>query len=76
MDSDEITIHDLYPHMSEAELHVAEQNLQRYVALVVRVYERLTAEGKCWPDPPSEADLTAAGKHPRIPDERSNSTNN
>jgi len=41
-----IPIRDLYPHTSKAELAVAEANLRRYVALVVRVYDRLKAEGK------------------------------
>lgn len=44
-----ITIRDLYPHMSAEELAVAEANLRRYVAVVVRIYERLKAEGKSWP---------------------------
>jgi len=61
---------DLYPHMSEAELAVAEANLKRYVALIVRIYDRLKSEGKSWPDPP---DLTTSGKHPTIQPERSNS---
>ena len=46
-----ITIHDLYPHMSEEELAVAEANLRRYVAVIVRIYDRLQAEGKPWPKP-------------------------
>jgi hypothetical protein len=44
-----ITIRDLYPHMSEEDLAAAEANLKRYVAVVVRIYERLKAEGKSWP---------------------------
>ena len=35
-----ITIRDLYPHMSEADLAVAEANLKRYVALIVRIHDR------------------------------------
>jgi len=66
-----ITIQDLYPHMSEAELVVAEANLKRYVALIVRIHDRLQAEGKSWPDPP--VNLTASGMHHTIPGERSNS---
>jgi hypothetical protein len=56
-----ITIRDLYPHMSEAELAVAEANLKRYVAVIVRIYDRLKAEGKSWPDP--SPDLTVSGMH-------------
>ena len=75
-----ITIRDLYPQMSEADLAVAEENLRRYVALVVRIYERLQAEGKPWPKaclgaeaPVSPADLTLSATHPNIARERSNS---
>ena len=49
-DNKPITIRDLYPHMNEEELAVAEANLRRYVAVVVRIYERLKAEGKSWPE--------------------------
>ena len=67
-----ITIRDLYPHMSEADLSVAEANLKRYVALIVREFmTRLNSEGKCWPDPP--ANLTVSEMHRTIPGERSNS---
>ena len=47
-----ITIRDLYPHMSEVDLAVAEANLKRYVALLVRIHDRLKAEGEPWPNPP------------------------
>lgn len=75
-----ITIRDLYPQMSEADLTVAADNLRRYVALVVRMHERLQAEGKAWPAsdvgveaPTSGADLTLSATHPNIARERSNS---
>ena len=72
-----ITIRDLYPHMSEADLAVAEANLKRYVALIVRIYDRLKADGKSWPSAELRADvpadLTLSAKHPRIAHERSNS---
>lgn len=66
-----ITIRDLYPHMSEADLAVAEANLKRYVALIVMISDRLKAQGKSWPDPPvnltvSEMDRTIPAKG-RIP---------
>jgi hypothetical protein len=48
-DNKPITIRDLYPHMSEEDLAVAEANLKRYAAVIVRIYERLKAEGKSWP---------------------------
>lgn len=44
-----ITIRDLYPNMSDAELAEAEANLKAYVAVIVRIYDRLKAEGKEWP---------------------------
>jgi hypothetical protein len=66
-----ITIRDLYSHMSAAELAVAEANLKRYVALLVRIHDRLKAEGKSWPDSP--VNLTASEMHRTIPGERSNS---
>jgi hypothetical protein len=44
-----VTIRDLYPHMTDAELAAAEANLKRYVTVIVRIYERLKAEGKSWP---------------------------
>lgn len=40
----EITIRDLYPHMDEASLKEAEENLQRYFEFVLRVYERIRSE--------------------------------
>jgi hypothetical protein len=69
-----ITIRDLYPHMSDEELAVAEANLKRYVAVLVRIYDRLKAEGKSWPDARTfPADLTLSESDFSIPDERSNS---
>ena len=66
-----VTIRDLYPHMSEAELAVAQANLKRYVALLVRIHDRLKGDGKSWPDSP--VNLTASEMHRTIPGERSNS---
>jgi hypothetical protein len=39
-----ITIADLYPELSEAEQKEARENLDRYLELVVRIYERATSE--------------------------------
>jgi hypothetical protein len=44
-------IRRLYPQMTDAELQIARDNLRRYVAVVVRIYDRLKAEGKTWPPP-------------------------
>jgi hypothetical protein len=38
------TIRDLYPHLSENELAEAEQILERYLALVLRIFERTDSE--------------------------------
>jgi len=44
-------IRRLYPHMTDAELRTARDNLRWYVAVIVRIYDRLKAEGKSWPPP-------------------------
>lgn len=67
-----ITIRDLYPSMRDEELAIAEANLKRYVAVIVRIYDRLKAEGKSWPAPPPP-DLTPSGNDLIIPNERSTS---
>jgi hypothetical protein len=38
------TIRDLYPHFTEQELAEAEDNLERYLALVLRIFERMESE--------------------------------
>lgn len=70
----EITIRDLYPHMSDEQLAVVEANLRRYVAVLLRIHDRLKREGKTWPPPLKPGDLTTSRKHPIIPTERSNVT--
>ena len=42
-------IRKLYPHMTDAELRIARANLRGYVAVIVRICDRLKAEGKEWP---------------------------
>ena len=42
-------IRKLYPHMTDAELRIARDNLKRYTAVIVSIYDRLKAEGKEWP---------------------------
>jgi hypothetical protein len=39
------TIHSLYPNLNEKELAKAEENLERYLALVLRMFERMEIEG-------------------------------
>ena len=38
------TIRDLYPHLDEAQLKEAEDNLQRYFEIALRIYDRLESE--------------------------------
>jgi hypothetical protein len=35
------TIRDLYPHFNDKELAAAKENLERYLVLVLRIFERL-----------------------------------
>jgi hypothetical protein len=41
----------LYSHMTDDEVREAQRNLQRYLAVIVKIYDRLKAEGKQWPKP-------------------------
>ncbi len=38
------TIRELYPHLNEDQLREAEDNLQRYFEIALRIYERLESE--------------------------------
>lgn len=38
------TLRDIYPDLTEEQLKQAEENLDRYLALVLRIYERLRSE--------------------------------
>ena len=38
------TLRDLYPDLTDEELEEAEENLQGYLNVVLRIYERLQAE--------------------------------
>ena len=40
----EITIRALYPTLSDTELETAEENLERYIELALRIYERIRSE--------------------------------
>ncbi len=41
-----LTIHNLYPELSETQLAEAEENLGRYIELVLRICERMELEIK------------------------------
>ena len=50
MDKERVpTIRDLYPDLNDAELAEAEDNLDRYIALVAGIVERLEREGHLTP---------------------------
>lgn len=38
------TIRDLYPDLNEGQLEEAEENLNRYIEIVLRIFERTEAE--------------------------------
>jgi len=40
------SLKDLYPHFTDEELKAAEEDLERYLAVMIRIAERLKAEGK------------------------------
>ena len=42
-------IRKLYPHMTDEELREARENIRRYLAVIIRISERLSTEGKHWP---------------------------
>jgi hypothetical protein len=63
------SLHDLYRRLSSEELCLAEENLDRYVELTLRMYERIVS------DPEGYAQfkaLTASATHPTMNSERSN----
>jgi hypothetical protein len=68
--SDLISLKTLYPELSPDQRSEAEFNIRRYLAVVIRMAERLEAEGISVAD----VDLTASGTRANVPDERSNPT--
>ena len=59
-----ITLRDLYPHLTDDQLEEAEANLERYLAVMMRIAERLRLEGYDLTAP----DLTGSGTNVNIPD--------
>ena len=49
-DQKPIAIADLYPDFTKEELEEAEVNLRRYLAVLLRMSERLEAEGRTMSD--------------------------
>lgn len=70
---DPITIRDLFPHFTEEQLADAEAAFRRYIAVMVRIYERVRSE-----QGPEAArrlcygDLTDPASSSNVPGERSN----
>jgi hypothetical protein len=58
-------IHDLYPELTETELAEAEDNLERYAALVLRILERTQSERNPQPTPLTRHDGTLPCTLPR-----------
>jgi len=44
----DLTIRDLYPHLDENRLREAEENLERYVELVLRMYQRIQVDPEAY----------------------------
>ena len=38
-----------YPYMTDDQIREVQRNLRRYVQVIIRIYDRLKAEGKEWP---------------------------
>ena len=43
-----ISIKDLYPNLSEEELRTAEENLDQYLEVVLRIYERILSDPEAY----------------------------
>lgn len=65
-------IRDLYPTQSEDWLRKAEENLERYLSLVLRIYQRIQEEPEAQTEPQA---LTASVEMPTLEQERSNNGN-
>jgi hypothetical protein len=63
----EKTLRQLYPHLSDSQLEEANENLRQYVALAVRVFERLELDPDAWAR--FEA-LTVSRRNPRMSHEK------
>jgi hypothetical protein len=63
-----ISLHDLYPQLNEEELREAEENLRLYLALTLRIFERIQSDPEAYSRFKA---LTASGQDPRMGGERS-----
>ena len=64
-----ITIRDLYPHLNEEQLKEAEENLERYLDLSIRMYERIRNDPQAYA---AFKALTASRQNLMMEDKRSN----
>lgn len=64
----QISLRELYPDLSEQELEEAEENLERYIELVLRIHERIRLDPKAYAEFKA---LTASDKGIKLQD-RSN----
>ena len=66
-----LTISELFPRLAGADLEMAEDNLEQYLALVLRIFDRLEAESN-----PQVGRLTdATGTLPCTPSQEASSQN-
>lgn len=63
------SVRDLYPHLNEDQLEEAEENLERYLALVLRIYDRIQNDPQAYSVFKA---LTASRQKPMMGAERSN----
>lgn len=72
-DDTKISLRDIYPAFSNEQLADAEVTFRRYVAVMVRIYERVRAEqGPEAATHLAYGDLTGAQRSANVPVERSN----
>lgn len=62
-------LRELYPSLGHAELQEAQENLNRYLELALRVYERIQADPQAYAQFKA---LTASPERPTIKNKRSN----
>lgn len=65
-----LALRDLYPQLTETELNEAEERLAQYLALAVRIHERVQTDPECYAQFKA---LTASPSEPTIRSERSRS---
>jgi len=68
-DQNPVTIRDLYPEFSPEQLEEAEANLRRYLASLLRMAERLQAEGRSIDDLPVDGSFDLDGES-SVPSQR------